>query len=150
MDRSKVYTREVWSANGWYLFSGILFIVMILILEVCVVREFFIKPFKEVIGVAVILQLPCSICLLFSTLIRDWVNRKKFNLYYCKLETDIDIDYIKENYSIEDISSNGILFVEKEDSHNFRVWKLLQGYKYMAEVEENYFVNKNRSSTVGG
>ena len=44
---------------------------------------------------------------------------------HCKLETGIDIDYIKENYSVEDINSNGVLFVDKCHSHDFGVWKLL-------------------------
>ena len=97
MDMSKVKTKEVWSANNWYLFYGIVFICLIIALEGCAIREFFVSPVNEAIGVAVILQLPCLICLLFTSLIGDWKHRSKFNLYYCKLATGIDIDYIKEN-----------------------------------------------------
>ena len=139
MDKNKVETREVWSANWWYLFFGIIFVLIIIMLEGCVIREFLIKPFREAIGLAVILQLPCLLCLLFTQMIKMWKERTKFNLYYCKLETGTDIDYIKENYSVKDISPRGILFVEKEDTYNFSTWKLLQGYEYMFQVEEKLF-----------
>ena len=139
MDKNKIKIKEVWSANGWYLFWGIAFILMICMLEGCVIREFFISPFEEAMALAFILQLPCLLCLLFTTLIGDWIHRKKFNLYYCKLETGIDIDYIKENYSVEDINSNGVLFVDKGHSHDFCVWKLLQGYDSLYEAEVKLF-----------
>lgn len=139
MDMSNVKTKEVWSANNWYLFYGILFICLIIALECCVIREFFVSPINEAIGVAVILQLPCFICLLFTSLIGDWVHRTKFNLYYCNLKTGVDIDYIKENYSVEDINANGVLFVEKKDSYNFCTWKLVQGYKSLYGAEEKLF-----------
>lgn len=139
MDKDKIKVKEVWSANGWYLFYGILFVVLILLLEFCVVRQFFISPIDEAIGLAVLLQLPCLICLLLTTMIGDWIHRTKFNLYYCRLENGIDIDYIKENYSVEDINSNGVLFVDKGNSHNFCVWKLLQGYNSLYETEVKLF-----------
>lgn len=78
-------------------------------------------------------------CLLFTTLIKDWKCRTKFTLYYCKLETGIDIDYIKENYSVEDIDSNGVLFVKKEDSYKFCTWSLLQGYNLLCDAEAKLF-----------
>lgn len=139
MDMSKVKTKEVWSANNWYLFYGIVFICLIIALEGCAIREFFVSPVNEAIGVAVILQLPCLICLLFTSLIGDWKHRSKFNLYYCKLATGIDIDYIKENYCIEDIDSNGVLFVEKGDSHKFCTWKIIQGYNSLYDAEIKLF-----------
>lgn len=139
MDMSKVKTKEVWSANNWYLFYGIIFICLIIALEGCVIREFFVSPINEAMGIAVILQLPCLICLLFTSLIGDWKHRSKFNLYYCKLATGVDIDYIKENFSIEDIDSNAVLFVEKKDSHNFYTWKLVQGYTSLYEAETKLF-----------
>lgn len=86
-----------------------------------------------------ILQLPCLICLSFTSLIGDWKHRTKFTLYYCKLTSGVDIDYIKENYSIKDIDSNGLLFVKKEDSNNFYTWKLIQGYNSLYEVENKLF-----------
>ncbi len=139
MDMSKVKTKEVWSANNWYLFWGIAFVCLIIVLEGCAVRELFVAPISEAIGVAAILQLPCLLCLLFTSLIGDWKHRKKFTLYYCKLETGVDIDYIKKNYSVEDVNSNGVLFVEKEDSSNFCSWRLLQGYNSLYEAEVKLF-----------
>lgn len=139
MDMSKVKTKEVWSANNWYLFWGMVFICLIIALEGCAVRELFIAPINEAIGVAIILQLPCFLCLWFTTLIRDWKYRKKFTLYYCKLETGVDIDHIKKNYLVVDINSNGVLFVKKEDSYNFSSGKLLQGYNSLYEAEVKLF-----------
>lgn len=139
MNKDKIKTKEVWSANGWYLFWGIIFVLIFCMLEGCAIREFFVSSFEEAMALAFILQLPCLICLLFTTLIGDWTHRKKFTLYYCKLETGIDIDYIKENYSVEDINSNGVLFVDKCHSHDFGVWKLLQGYNSLYEAEVKLF-----------
>ena len=139
IDMKEVRTKEVWSANNWYLFFGIIFICLIFMLEGCVIREFFVSPMDEAIGMAVILQLPCLICLFFTSLIGDWKHRTKFTLYYCKLTSDVDIDYIKENYSIEDINSDGVLFVKKKDSNNFYTWKLIQGYNSLYEVEDKFF-----------
>lgn len=139
MNKDKIKTKEVWSANGWYLFWGIVFVLMICTLEGFAIREFFVSSFEEAMALAFILQLPCLLCLLFTTLIGDWIHRKKFTLYYCKLETGIDIDYIKENYSVEDINSNGVLFVDKDHSYDFGIWKLLQGYKSLYEAEVKLF-----------
>lgn len=139
MNKINTQTKEVWSANGWYLFCGIISCLMLVLTEGCIVREFFIKPFEEAIIMALVMQLPCLLLLAMTTSIKDWIRRKKFNLYYCKLETGTDIDYIKENYSVKDISPRGILFVEKEDSLNFQTWNLYQGYKYMYEIEERFF-----------
>ena len=75
-------------------------------LEGCAIREFFVSSLEEAVALALIIQLPCLLCLLFATLIGDWIHRKKFNLYYCKLETGIDIDYIKENASLINIDKD--------------------------------------------
>lgn len=139
MDKSKVQTKEVWSANKWYLYQGIISVIMIILLEGCAIYQFFVEPLGAAIALTMVLQLPVSVCLLFATTIKDWKERTKFNIYYIKLETSTDIDYIKQNYSVEDISTRGILFVEKEDSHNFSTWNLLQGYKYMWEIEDRWF-----------
>ena len=58
---------------------------------------------------------------------------------HCKLETGIDVDYIKENYSVEDINSNGVLFVDKDHGYDFVVWRLLQGYRSLDEAEVKLF-----------
>ena len=67
------------------------------------------------------------------------MHRKKFTLYYCKLEKGIDIEYIKDNYSVKDINPNGVLFVDKGHSHDFDVWNLLQGYNSLYEIEVKLF-----------
>jgi len=47
MDKTKIKTKEVWSANKWYLFFGILFVIMIILLEICAIRQFFITDTEE-------------------------------------------------------------------------------------------------------
>lgn len=139
MDMEKVKQKEVWSANSSYLFCGIIFIFLIFALEGCAIRNFFILPMNEAIGLTIILQIPCMLCLIFASFISDWKHRTKFTLYYCKLTYGIDIEYIIENYSIGDIDSNGVLFVKKEDSCNFHTWKVLQGYNSLHETEVKLF-----------
>lgn len=140
MDKAKIKTKEVWSANKWYLFFGILFVVMTILLEIGVIRQFFVIGTEEALVLFFILQLPAMICLLLTTMIGDYIHREKFNIYYCKLENDIDIDYIKENYCIEDINENCILFVDKGNNHNFCVWKLIQGYDLLYHAEIKMFL----------
>ena len=139
MNKDKIKTKEVWSANGWYLFLGIVSVLIICMLEGCAIREFFVSSFEDAIVSAFFIQLPCLMCLLFTTLIGCWMRRKKFTLYYCKLEKGIDIEYIKDNYSVKDINSNGVLFVDKDHSYDFVVWRLLQGYRSLDEAEVKLF-----------
>ena len=140
MDKTKIKTKEVWSANEWYLFFGILFVIMIILLEICAIRQFFVTDTEEALVLFFILQLPAIICLLFTTMIGDYIHREKFNIYYCKLENGIDINYIKENYCIEDINESCVLFVDKGNDHNFWVWKLIQGYDSLYQAEIKMFL----------
>ena len=95
MDKTKIKTKEVWSANKWYLFFGILFVIMIILLKMCAIRQFFVTDTEEALVLLFILQLPAMICLLFTTMIGDYIHREKFNIYYCKVENGIDIDISK-------------------------------------------------------
>lgn len=52
MDKTKIKTKEVWSANKWYLFFGILFVIMIILLEICAIRQFFCDRYGRSISVA--------------------------------------------------------------------------------------------------
>lgn len=140
MDKTKIKTKEVWSANKWYLFFGILFVVMIILSEIGAIRQFFVTDIEEALVLFLILQLPVMICLLLTTMIGDYIHREKFNIYYCKLENGIDIDYIKENYCIEDINENCVLFVDKSNDYNFCVWKLMQGYDSLYQAEIKMFL----------
>ena len=58
MDKTKIKTKEVWSANKWYLFFGILFVIMIILLEICAIRQFFVTDMEEALVLLFILQLP--------------------------------------------------------------------------------------------
>ena len=119
---------------------GILFAIMTILLEICAIRQFFITDIEEVLVLLFLSQLPVMLCLLLTTMIGDYIHREKFNIYYCKVENDIDIDYIKENYCIEDINENCVLFVDKGNDHNFCVWKLIQGYDSLYQAEIKMFL----------
>ena len=137
MDQNKIKTKEVGSANIWYLICGILITVLLIVLEIAGIHEIITLENKpETFILFIILQLPVLICFPFSTLIGDYIHRTKFNLYYCKLENGIDIEYIRKNYYIASINKNFVLFVDKENEHNFCVWELMQGYDslYQAEI----------------
>ena len=41
MNKDKIKTKEVWSANGWYLFLGIVSVLIICMLERYAIREFY-------------------------------------------------------------------------------------------------------------
>ena len=69
MDKQKIKTKEVWSANKWYLFFGILFVIMIILLEICTIRQFFVTDIEEALILLFILQPPVILCLLFTTMI---------------------------------------------------------------------------------
>ena len=126
LDKNKIKTIEVWSANKWYLFFGVLFVIFFILLEFTAIKEVFISTDKgEAFGILFILQIPALVCLLFTTMIGDYKHRTKFNIYYCKLEKGIDIDYIRKNYCIKDINTRDMLFVDKEDDYNFGTWGLL-------------------------
>lgn len=140
MDKTKIKTKEVWSANKWYLFFGILFVIMFILLEIYAIRQFFVTDTAEALVLLFILQLPAMFCLLLTTMIGDYIHREKFNIFYCKLENGIDIDYIKENYCIEDINESCVLFVDKDNDHNFYVWKLIQGYDSLYQAEIKMFL----------
>lgn len=140
MDKTKIKTKEVWSANKWYLFFGILFVIMFILLEIYAIRQFFVTDTAEALVLLFILQLPAMFCLLLTTMIGDYIHREKFNIYYCKLENGIDIDYIKENYCIEDINESCVLFVDKDNDHNFYVRKLIQGYDSLYQAEIKMFL----------
>ena len=140
-NENKVKTKEVYSANKLYLFCGLLSVSMIIILEFVAIREIIIADDKiEACCLAIFLQVLVLLCLLLSTTIGDYIHRVKFNIYYCKLENGIDIEYIRENYYIEDINEKCVLFVDKENDRNFCVWKLFQGYDFFVSSR-----NKNVS-----
>lgn len=77
MDKTKIKIKEVWSANKWYLFFGILFVIMIVLLEMGAIRQFFVTDMEEALVLLFILQLPAMICLLLTTMIGDYIHREK-------------------------------------------------------------------------
>ena len=116
------------------------FVIMFSLLEICAIRQFFVTDTEEALVLLFTLQLPAMFCLLLTTMIGNYIHREKFNIYYCKLENGIDIDYIKENYCIADINESCVLFVDKGNYHNFCVWKLMQGYDSLYQAEIKMFL----------
>jgi hypothetical protein len=125
MDKDKIQTKEVWSANTFHLIVGITGLLGIIIAEGLVIREFFISGFIETLPLALAMQLLVLVCTALASCLHNYIHRVKFNLYYCKLENGIDIDYIKENYYIVNISTNGVIFINEEDYYNFNTWNVL-------------------------
>ena len=132
MDKNKIQTKEMWSANNSHLSIGIIGILLIIIIELLVIKEFFISGLNESLPLALTIQILVLPCVALASCLRYYIRRVKFNLYYCKLENGIDIDYIKENYHIVNISTNGVIFIEEKDYYSFNIWNMLidKGYEY--------------------
>ena len=131
LDENKVASKQVWSANLFYLISGIVSIVLIAAVEIAAVINIVINKNKPgAISCAAILQILVLLLLLFTTTIGDYVHRKQFLMYCCMLDSlsGTDIHDIKINYHVVDLNENYILYIDKKDFHNFNVWKLYQGY----------------------
>ena len=137
MWKDSVKSVEVWSATKSYLIQGILGVVFAVLLELLAIRQIVIGPKSEGIGLAIILQLPVLICLLLSSLIRNYKYRKKFNLYYCELD-NADIKEIKRDYYICEICGHAVLFCEKKDIHNYSIYKILQGSSCPCYLEDMF------------
>ena len=138
----KIKVAEVQSATISYLIIGVFAIVFAIATET-IVPIFLLcnnHSIGECIGLMVILQFPVMVfSLLFSTSIKYWRNRTKFKLYFCRFDSGIDINYIRENFYIADIDSHAVLFVDKEDQRNYLTWKLYQGYDSLYKTEVYLF-----------
>jgi hypothetical protein len=130
-DKYKACT--VVSASKKYLWLGIMFAAFAVILEIMawvVVKE---------IGVSLILQIPVSICLLFTSTVVDWFNRDEFTMYFARFSDDVSLSYIKENYAIVEIDAHAVLFVDPKDELLYNSWKLYNGDS-LYKLEVDYFM----------
>lgn len=146
MEESKIKNKEVWSANKWYLIVGIIFALMTILLETVSIKTFFLASSNDkthAFILTILQQIPVFVCALYANMISDYVHRVKFNIYYCKLENGIDINYIKENFCITWINEHGVLFVDKENAQNFCIWKKLQGYDSLYQIKTEMFNEKD-------
>ena len=130
MDKSKIQTKEIWSANKTHLIVGITGVLGIIITEGLIIKEFFKSPLDEILPLALLLQILVIPSVALASCLRDYIHRVKFNLYYCRLENGIDIDYIKNNYHIVNISINGVIFINEEDYYNFNIRNALMDKDY--------------------
>lgn len=120
-----VKKKTVCSATKKYVWTGILFAILIIALEIAGIYQLFVSPLKESLPLIVLVQLPAAICLLFSySYIAAWKNKQEFIIYYSSLSRDTDLDEIIDKYEIMDISPSHIVFVDKENSNSFCDWKI--------------------------
>ena len=117
--------KTVCSATKKYLWTGIMFTILILTLEITCIWQFFVRPLSETLPLIVVLQLPAAICLLFSySYISAWKNRRNFTIYYSYLSKDTDMNTIIDKYQIMDITPSHIVFVDKKDTRSFSDWTI--------------------------
>ena len=137
-NKNEVKTIEVCSADKRYLIVGVIFTILVVILECLAIREFFVDDLVEATFSFFLLQIEVMLCLLQAYFLKLYMQRKNFNIYYCEFKNGIDINDIKENYEIEFIDLKQIVFVDKENSEFFSSWKMMNGYK-LNENETEFF-----------
>ncbi len=130
MDENKIKHKEVWDANILYLIAGIVILIAIIALEaLCVYIFIDSDDMSFAFTVSILFQILVLILYPGISLINDYRHRSKFNIYYCKLENDLDINYIKENFYIKEINLSYVYFIKKEDDSKFQTWKFMADYK---------------------
>jgi cell division protein FtsL len=118
--------KEVKSANLWHLVFGIIYAVEELGIIYLMIRVFLDMGFVTGICMNLILLCLLILCLLCTTtMIKTYVERTLFTIYYAALTNMTDIDMIKSEYSIHMIGENGILFTKKEDDEKYSSYCLM-------------------------
>ncbi len=133
-EKAKHKSCRIVSASAKYLWLGLLFLGFAIVMEILawgVVND---------VGVALILQLPVALCFLLSSSIIDWFNREEFTLYFAKVEDNISLKFIKDNFEIVDINDYAILFVDMDKTHLYNSWKLYNS-ESIYKIEVDYFLN---------
>lgn len=119
-------SKNVVSATKYNLIMGIIFVIMILMLEFACVYNFMTGDnLSENISISIFLNITIiPICyLVASCLFKTYKNRKYFNIYAIELNNNVDIDDLKNRYYICDITEKGILYIEKDDYEAFSDFK---------------------------
>ena len=117
--------KTVVSATKTYLITGIIAVVLAVCLELSGMYAFF-KSYSN-IGIIFLLQLPVLITLPFILLIKEYYQATEFTIYFAGIDKLVDLSWIKLNYQIVAIDSEGVVFVKPEDYSNYLTWKVLQG-----------------------
>lgn len=113
--------KKVNSANKFYLFAGIISIILLIFLEIISIRWIILNHDDK--WLIILLQIPALLCLAMSTTIKDYKQRRQFNLYLGELHK-VDIRHIKDNFKIVEINESYVLFVEKPDEYLYDIWKI--------------------------
>lgn len=139
--------KEVYSSNLHSLVLGIILIVMLLLLEFVAIKTLLypLKP-EDRITIPVLYQIPIIICFILTReVIRNYIHREKFNLYYCDFNDDININYIENNYCIYMIDKIEILFVGNNDTRKFNLWLFDSKYQSLSEIRSKIFELKEEN-----
>jgi len=115
-------------------------ILLFVATEITVISGLITELNGESIGLAVLLQIPAFIALLFSTSLKSYRNRKLFTIYFARLE-DVDISFIKANYAVHFIDTYGVVFTNSEDIDLWHDFSLFTKINYSKDVEEQLFGN---------
>lgn len=129
--------KEIETAGYLCLFSGILFSIFAIASQMLVfVNEFRVWKFLVI-----------EICtLIFATLafimIKLWKERTKFSLFACRLNDDIDINYIRKVHKIVDINDHYIVFIYRKDIKYYTIWKTLYSDRGAGEFKNEFKLKK--------
>lgn len=126
-DESEVKIKEVWSADGWNLLVGILCIVPAVLTEIYAVESsacYYNMPAHNLPFVFLQGAVISFLCFMMM-MIKDYFYRTKFNIYCCKSNAGMDVNYIGKKYCIEYADNEYVLFVDIKNHNNFRKWMLL-------------------------
>lgn len=126
MDNKNFEIIEVWTATKLYLIIGIIGLLLSFLSEYFIIYQIIISKSIEVLILMFFFQILTLPFVFLTFQIMSWIKRTKFNIYYCDLNDDTDIDYIVEHCYIKDINEDGIIFIEKEDEEKYTIWNLFQ------------------------
>lgn len=138
--KKNIKTVEVSSASRKHLTYGIISILLIIAIEIGCIYGYMTRPMTEAIPFMFTMQIiVLFLAAMSATTISAWKHKSKFNLYFCRLSQDIDIGYIKKNYSIQEIDEYAVLFIDKQDIHKYMDWNLFQDHNTLYSVEVDLF-----------
>lgn len=117
--------KKVWSANKCYLVFGVLMLIGAVLLFVATDYMFFTMTVKEAIGGLFIMPIPILIAFFVGkSLLKAYVGRKEFTLYWTPMEVGVPIDDIMRDYYIAEINQAYVVFTEKRNKNAYSDWNL--------------------------
>jgi hypothetical protein len=109
-------SETVVSATKVNLITGIIFSILILVLEGACVSLFYTDSLINAICITLILQIVAGILGFIAYINLDmYQHRKRFNIFYVTLDNDTNIEKLKNDFYICNVTENGIIYVDKND-----------------------------------